>query len=312
MKSYPSPPYNAARIARVAGQAARVAYDTYQNYQSIRQEPTANVGVTNQHDNQVIYQRKRMPLKKRKQWTDFSKKVNAVVNKSLGTKTMLINNIDALSAAVGDQIFASYTLYGANGSDGSGYRGPSDMSIVAQNVTLARKLIYKSGILDLTITNTLATAPIELDIYHVTYNNENFANSPNAVFSNASNSSITPVTTGTTIVLPETRGASPFDFPLALSAARISILKKTKVFLGPSNCTTYQIRDLRDHHVLKYDFANETTGNNFVKPGMTQGVILIAKTIAGFSATAPGMYVGATRKYSYLTIQDNQAETGRE
>lgn len=310
MKSYPSPPYNAARVARIAGTAARIAYDGYQAYNNRGSpEGTGNVGVTTQHDAQVIYRKKRMPTKKRQQWVDFTRKVEAVTTKGVGTKTMLMNAEDTLTSPATEQIFASYTLYGSNGSDGPGYRGCNDMVQVAQNVTNSRKLIYKSGILDLTMTN-VTPYPIEVDVYHVTYGNEHYSNSPNATFANASSTSITPVTTGTTQVTQNTRGAALFDFPVALSMARISILKKTKIFLGSANCSTYQIRDPRNHHIGKYDIANEITGNNFVKPRVTQGVIIIAKHVAGYTANIPTLVVGCTRKYSYATIQDNQAETG--
>jgi len=39
-------------------------------------------------------------------------------------------------------------------------------------------------------------------------------------------------------------------------------------------------------------------------------VIIIAKHVAGYTANIPTLVVGCTRKYSYATIQDNQAETG--
>lgn len=297
------------RNMRGLATAARVGYRAYKSYTRTKaKRATSSPGVTTQHDTKTIYRKKRMPRRKRKQWAKFSNKVNAVIDSAHATKTMLINNTDALTATAGSQLFASYNIYGMNGTNGAGTRGNADLVTVAANITNYKKMVYKSAILDLTFTNT-SIFPIEMDVYHVRYNNEHEANTPLATFTNAANNTL--VTTGTTSLGVTSRGATPWDFPLALSIARITIVKKTKVFLGPGNCSTYQIRDPRNHGITKYDINNQTAGYNYVKPGITQGVIVIAKNVAGYQASATGMSIGCTQKYSYTYISDNSVESGQ-
>lgn len=287
----------------------RYAYNAYKSYtQNKSNKVTTGVGISSQHDVKTIYRKKRMPRRKRKAWARFSKKVTAVLDKSVGTKTLVINNVDALVGAIGLQSVSSYLLYGMNGQNGTGTRGNSDLITIASNFTNAKKVVYKSGIMDLTITNTNATANQEVDIYHVRFNNEHEANTPLATFANAVANTV--VTTGRSTLTIQARGATPWDFPLALSVARITIVKKTKVFISAGNSTTYQIRDPRNFQISKYDINNQTPNYNYVKPGMTQGVIIIAKNVAGFQGVATNLSVGCTQKYVYGEIQDSVCETG--
>lgn len=296
--------------ARGIATAARMGFRAYRSYTKTNtKRGSSGVGVTSQHDAKTIYRKKRMPRRKRKAWGKFSKKVHAVLDKSTGTKTHLKNNVDALSAATGSQVFATYNMYGMNGADLLGSRGNADLVAIFSNYINADKLILKSAVLDITIENTNSVEPIEVDIYHVRYNNEHEANTPLATFINGASNAVVP--SGKTAVSILDRGASPFDIPLALSIGRITIVKKTKVFLGVRNSTTYQIRDPRNRMVTKYDINNQTTGYNYVKPGMTQGIILIAKNTPGGAGATTFMSVGCTTKYSYGILESAPVETGK-
>lgn len=179
---------------------------------------------------------------------------------------------------------------------------------IASNYPNAKKVVFKSGIMDLTITNTNAAINQEIDIYHVRYNNEHEANTPIATFVNGAATAV--VTAGRSTLSVSTRGSSLWDFPIALSVGRITIVKKTKVFLSAGNSTTYQIRDPRNFQISKYDISNQTAGSNYVRPGMTQGVIIISKNVAGYQGSAGFTSVGCTTKYVYGEIQDSTVETG--
>ena len=56
-----------------------------------RKRKTSGLGVTFEHDRQPIYLRKPMPFKKKRNWIQFNKKVNAVAEKELGTRTVVFN-----------------------------------------------------------------------------------------------------------------------------------------------------------------------------------------------------------------------------
>lgn len=305
-KNYRARPNYARGIAT----AARMGFRAYRSYtRTNTKRGTSGVGVTSQHDAKTIYRKKRMPRRKRKAWRKFSKKVHAVLDKSTGTKTWLKNNVDGLTALPSFQIFASYNLYGMNGADLAGSRGNRDLVALYTNYSNADKLILKSAVLDVTIENVNETEPIEVDIYHVRYNNEHEANTPQATFSNSVGNTIVP--SGQSSVQLTNRGASPWDIPLALSIARITIVKKTKIFLGVNNATTYQIRDPRNRMVTKYDLTNQSAGFNYVKPGMTQGIIIIAKNTPGGNGSITNISVGSTTKYMYGLLENAQIETGQ-
>jgi len=59
--------------------------------------------LTGEHDYRNVYRKKRMPWRKKKKWINFKKKVNAVIDKRVGTHANLITRSSIRAAVAGTQ-----------------------------------------------------------------------------------------------------------------------------------------------------------------------------------------------------------------
>lgn len=290
------------------------AYQAYKRVSRLRQaskKQTSNF-VTTQKDVSLQYRKKRMPYRKRKQWVRFSKKVNAVNLKSLGTYTTVYNRIYTVTNAANNQGVGWAVLYGKNGEEaptnGAGY---SDMfKIVDGNTDIANsaKVHFRSAVMDITMTNKSAV-PIELDVYHIVFWDETDFISPQLLLENAQSATpvMQPSATNSSLVLND-RGVTPFDIPLFISMGKIKILKKYKYFVPAEDSVTYQVRDARNRTITKRSIIPATARTSFVQPGWTQCILTIHKPTAGNQATAAALAVGVTRKYSFSIEANAEAK----
>lgn len=128
----------------------RIGKRMYNAYRNRRRTSGDNVGVTAERDYRIVYKKKSMPKAKKKQWKKFVKKVNAVLAKDLGTKSVLFNNTVNRSATGLGQSIALFHLYGGNGTDNILEAGCRDIGqIFGQDVEIAAasKAMFASGVL---------------------------------------------------------------------------------------------------------------------------------------------------------------------
>jgi len=288
---------------------------------------TSGIGITTQHDERRIYRKKSMPKRMRRRWKRFKNKVLAVSEKDLGTRTTLFNATYQLTNSTsGNHMYGAFALY----PNSSASAHLNDLDTIANDevgswtaatggvVDNTSKIIFKSGIMDLTFRNSStftaegaspapdSRAKLETDIYEIIVNGSTqdssgtYASLIN-LFSSGAGDTLNIGGTGTGIS-QTTRGSTPWDFPAALSRWKIKILKKTK-FMTPNGDTfTYQIRDPRRHVANKISL-DIWTGCN--RPGWTRWILVISKLVPGLAVgTGDNTYqesldVGATRKYFY-------------
>jgi len=207
-------------------------------------------GVTTQHDRAFVYRKKSMPRSKKRGWQKFKRKVLAVSEKSLGSRTVVYNDQVTTtltgSTTAGTQLLEQYALYPVkNGT----YAHLNDLKAIYTNYTgdtdynITDRLIFQSAVLDITVANgslnsSSQAVPIELDVYEVTSNrswqdnndsastNINLVNIIGRGFTDTSNEG--SAATGLTL---NQRGVTPFEACSALSSYGIKIWKKTKYFL---------------------------------------------------------------------------------
>lgn len=313
--------------------AAANAYRRYKSYTDTKTKKriTSGSGVTAQHDSRVVYRKKWMPKYKKRPWKKFTRKVQAVLNKSLASKTIVFNSSQPTTfgspgtPAASAQVWNSIFLYGNNGDPGvsgtSTTIGGGDLrkcvSIltgISDAVTAANtKIRFSSAVLDITFCHSGSyTGPVELDVYDVVFRKETPNSSIGATIANAEGATraISPVAGTLTL---NSRGVTPFDLPLFLSATGCTILKKVKYFMSVGQAVTYQIRDPRNRTLTKYDITDygvtstdNTSGyGSWIKERWTRGVIYIVKPVAGFPDAPITFYAGATRKYLCQLLDDD-------
>lgn len=327
--------YNAARnrfnrystFARRATRS-RQASRRFSKFQSRRKNTSSGLGVTTQHDSRLIYRKRRMPRGRRRRWRSFKNKVLAVAEKDLGSQQVVFNrSIISSNVVPGRQNFTEAALYGftSDGSHLNDMRAIRDIINAAATtpatglkVAESSKVMFQSGVLDLTIRNTSTNngqpdslARLEVDVYELSIGHESGDNTQNFTSLGAmllnDDIEVDPIggTAAATSLNILYRGCTPFDLSYALSEFRIKIWKKTKYQLSNGDQVTYQIRDPRRHSMTLKELGDGTSGFN--KPGLTRSVCIIAKLGPGLTTGPIGtpnvfqenLTLGITRKYMF-------------
>lgn len=283
-----------------------------------KRRSTTGTGVTSQYDAKFTYRKKYMPRRKKRVWRKFSKKVNAVLAKSLGSKTVVINSQLTGSSLTGNQILLGCHVYGKDGlADLSVLCGAQDLQKIVNNdatLNASSKIHFHSAVMDITITNTsryvaaedeaLNAASLEIDIYEIAIVRNGDAQDILGCFSlgAADTGNINAAQPGLAL---SQRGVTPFDFPEALSRFGLKILSKKKYLLGQKQNCTFQYRDPR-HYVLGKAYIDDPD-NNFMVPNQTKAFLIIAKGVPTADPTKVNsvLQVGVTRKYLYKINEDN-------
>lgn len=334
--SFPSYGRSMRRLMTSARQ--RLARGRTQTMMRQRRNIRSGQGVTTQHDQRTVYRRKTMPRSKKRSWVSFNRKVKAVADKELGSRTVIFNKLTTFSNATsGNQISGFVTLYGHGSSAAdpgnqdlyliSGYENTGDPTAAAgTTVDGSTKFMFQSGVLDVTFRNNSTyyngtvfsnqgDAKLEVDVYEIIIQRElgdfNAANaSLYALF--AENASVTkpiaPVA-GAVEIVDTLRGVTPWDMTYSLSRYGIKILKKTKYVVPNADTFTYQVRD-PSRHTCTYKELNQTIG--FSRKGWTRILYFTGKLVAGLPlGVTAGNYqevlnVGHTRKYLYKVEGQNE------
>lgn len=288
---------------------------------------TSGISVTNQHDARLVYRKKRMPWRMRRRYKRFSRKVNNVAEKDLGSQTRVFNTLlEPSNNTPGKQVVFGCTLYGLSSSDAFnndldtiGGDNANAITTGANGLNQSTKVIFHSAVLDMTVRNSSGQyddvsnppiltgpgQPMEVDVYELTCNrsDEESVTYNGLIDLFVQNPARTePInSTGTKLQIDD-RGVTPWDCTYSLSNFGIKILKKTKYQLAWNEQFTYQIRDPR-RHVLGQRELTSSEGPS--KRGLTRHIIILARLAPGYNvqfannAYLERLSIGWTRKYFY-------------
>lgn len=285
-------------------------------------------GVTSQYDRTLQYRKKSMPRYRKKRWKSFVRKIHAISEKELGSRTVLFNNqISTLNETPGNQTCLTLALYPQKGSaswltdinqisamENTG----NSTAALGETVSNSTKYLFQSGVLDITVRNSSTIASgtetislsgkMEIDVYEMVASRDFVDDTTNRdhisacmAVGFADTATIGGAADPANIAINK-RGCTPWECPLGLGRFRIKILKKTKYFLPAGDTFTYQIRDPKRHVLIHKDMVNELGPN---LPKLTRFVYIIGKLVPGLTlGTGLGQYaekldVGVTRKYFY-------------
>lgn len=307
-----------------------------------RQGFSSGQGITTQHDSRRIYRKRFMPRWRKRRWRRFKQKVNAIAEKDMGSRTVVMNKtISASNATSSSHCVMACYLYGQRGSATT---GAQDLFLLQNNENIGNatataggtvdnstKFIFQSAILDLTIANrsvrmsniggvptpvAASEAKLEVDVYecvvgkHTEEAGATFATFESLLDDNSTQTkSIGGV--GTEIQYFQ-RGVTPFDLTYSLGRWKIKILKKTKYMVPNGDTFTYQMRDPKRRTATAEDLRNQ---DGFNRVGWTRVVFFVAKLIPGLQlGTSDNQYqeilnIGATRKYFYKIEGFNEDRT---
>jgi len=317
--------FNLRRALRTASQMRNRFGGSFTRTQQKRR--TSGRGVTAQFDRGLIYRKRRMPRFRRRRWKNFRRKVLAVSEKDLGSRTLLYNiSLPWVNTTPAAQGLAYISLYSGASAD-SWQADLSTLCVLenAGNPTAAAggtvydtsKFIFKSAILDVTFRNISGynsgndvvadpAAKLEVDVYEFLSGRE--WRDTVAAYSDITSALAVGSTvaenlggTGTGITLP-LRGVTPWDLPYGLGYFRMKIIKKTKYFLNNLDTFTYQIRDPK-RRVITQRKMNTMSGGNL--PKWSRHILIVFKLTPGLTVgSADNEYTerlacGITRKYFY-------------
>lgn len=322
---------------RRGGPVRRNVRPRYNYLRTVRRRTTVEGrGVTNQHDRQLIYRKKKLPYGKKKSWRRFKNKVLAVSEKGLGAQTVVFNGAVTLSNATStNHGIGSVSLYGQTSlvaqhddlNNMAGYVNDAGDYTNALGVIVKpnTKYFFQSAVLDITMRNIShfgdtgalnSAATLEVDVYEmsvkkvgndsVTTFNEvatyfGRADTNTATIGNASGVGISSLSI-------YKRGTTPWDLPTALSQYGVKIWKKTKLFISNGQTATYQYRDPK-RHVINHASMLETESCN---RKFTRHIMFIFKVVPGIvvgdgiGETTEKLLIGCTRKYLYKVEGNNE------
>lgn len=303
-RSYGSNPW-ARRVKRAVNVASRFA-GSYLQYR-LSNQGSSGVTITKNYDVKRQYRYKRMPRYKKRRWIKFTKKVRAVIDKSIATSTQIYNSTVTTAEITTAQDYVCSWMFGKNGAFGAKENGNTDLGqLVADYAPTTNqnfKFAVSSAVLDCTLKNT-GTTDLEVDVYDVVLRNDCREADFGAVHGTALTQ--TPSVAARPKISITTRGMTLFDMPNMIRYGGIKILKKTKLFLPSTNTATYQIRDPRTYVFNSLDIRQGGTlgSGSFIEPGKTRGLVFISKNTVGQNA---GGYlsVGFTRKYALKIFEDS-------
>lgn len=288
-----------------------------------RTRVSSGQGVTSQYDRKLIYRKRYMPRRKKRAWRKFKNKVVAVSTKSLGSNTVVRNDLiqsdfALIPTATTAQNVIQLALYAVR----SNINYLNDVNEISNDTRLnpSSKMIFMSGVLDITmrfqtLLSSLSTGnpslSAEVDLYEMQWNGPSgqSGEATNIQECFANGATDTAVIPGQATTLDfNSRGWTPFDGNSALSQHKIKIIKKTKFFLSSEQTATYQLRDPKTHVYTK-DAIPSTASANW--QGVTKWIFIVWKVIPGYNyVAAPNndiarLNVGFTRKYMYKINQDS-------
>lgn len=309
---------------------------------------TGGNGITKEHDRANIYRKRKMPRFKKRRWKRFSKKVLAVSEKDMGTQTVVFNDtlesgdfLNTDASKTGSVTLGLYTLNGAQTT-------MQDLSVmmldlhtgaptVASGTTkyASTNVIFKSGVFDLTLTNTCydriggtnninSAYTLEVDV-HVVSIRKPLSDLTTLTLSGGGTQvaevgipnideaikmaelSVKKIGGDDNKIFDTTagkfnRGGTLWDTPHGLGTFGMKIWSKRKYFIPGGQTMTYQMRDAK-RRVMTPEW--NMVGSN--KPGWTKFLYITYKlcpgigTVGALNATdiRTRISCGVTRKYSY-------------
>lgn len=321
--------YGGARSNRLATGIRQRAARSWTITRNRQKSTRSGQGVTTQHDRRNIYVKTRQPSFKRRRWGRFVKKVQAVAERDLGTRTVVMNKAIAYTntTATAQLVGAAY-LYGQRGlaSDAAqdlfligSLENTGDPSAAAGITTWgSTKLMFQSAVLDLTLRNAstfigagpitvpASEAKMELDVYELSVSKA--TEETGATYTSIqslladNNSEITPIGGAGTELIYTMRGSTPWDQTYSLARWGIRIWKKTKFFINNQDTITYQVRDPRRHTLTRDDCVSS---DGFNRRGWTRILLFVGKLVPGLQVGSElntyqeRIEIGLTRKYMY-------------
>lgn len=301
-------------LLRLTAQGVKTGYNAYRSYtDNKRSRKTSGLGVTSQYDRKTVYQKKNMPRRKKRIWKKFVKKVNAVVDKSLATKTSVWN--DGISVYnTGTAAFQGYGvmhLYGVNGSKpttGQTFQeeeGTNDIKLMFDDnpdlQSANKNVMFTNAVLDTTFSNNgTEGVTVEVDLYEIEHKRDNgiLANYWASVKYAQDQ---TPFIGGAGELNLSYRGVTPFDLPMVTQLGAV-VKKKTKYILSQGQVATYQYRDPGNHYVKGSDVYQS---GNYRKRGLTHTLVWVVKPIFYQGEKTWSCAMGCTRSYKYKIMKDN-------
>lgn len=291
---------------------------------------TSGRGLTFEHDRQAIYKKRSMPYRKKRRWKAFTRKVNAVAEKEMGSRVVLFNKSVLFENSTNNlQGIFGITLYGLQSSSSTDtwyndlhYMGNLEndgnpTAIAGDRVADNAKMMFQSAVLDITLRNMSTKenaldpeCTLETDVYELSMRKDaELGGTPYGEIKSLMNGAVTSgiydqntSAQGFRISIDQ-RGATPFETNKVMSQYGLKIWKKTKFFLRNGQTLTYQVRDPRRHVAYRNKIVQTLQGFN--KPGWTKIILIIYKAVPGITVgngagqTQEKIHVGCTRKYMY-------------
>lgn len=263
--------------------------------------PGNGTGVTGNYDHKRVYTRKRMPQKKRQQWIDFAKKVQAVQLSHYPSLNIRFSKSFTLGSVSGQQKTIGVELYSYNGVSNQN----NDLARIyaAESFPNNTTLHFTNATIDFAISNvTTDSVNAVVEIYHWKMRGKSESAATN--FLDLIDNLVLDAGTAGTKYDRDYYGITPFDFPGI--GSEIIITKADEYLLPKGDSMTYQFRSPKNIKLAGTQIA-ENIG--FAGPH-TEGCYIQVRglPVVGLHAPAVTVMILATSVYRYKRLQNSSSQ----
>lgn len=281
---------------------------------SSRKYPAA---LTAHHDRGTIYRYKRMPYRRKRQWKNFTRKVQHVLQKTTGSKfTVITRKGNATSPAGAQGYFNIHTVMGLNGSASTSEscRDVShlfDLAVQAGiiNQKNAGKIVV-TGFMAETQIHNIGSEDVWLDCYYWRCKKPVPKSTATDGFGVLWAESMTDMLgifpPGGSKPNPNSYGVTPFQGGNQM-AKSIRIWKKTRQLIAPGNTIQLETRSGKNY-VRSWAFDEE-----YAMDRCTEGILFLwygVPTAANDVSTATSLQFSTNVNYTWHVIMEAQQFSG--
>lgn len=290
--------------------------------------------LTYDNDFKTDYRYKRMPRRKRRAWKKFTKKVDAVINKSQGLKKHLYTRVFNTSSPTSQTFYDSAMLYTPDArvdtldaDIGTMFREmlPAGSFDDAYNLAtvgdISSFLRFESAVMEVTWTNN-GVAPLIIDLYYVRCRKDfpltstNVQNNAQGIYNlgflkqervEDINDGNVPFVTGQTAIQ---YGTTPFQSPLFCQ--HYKVLTKQKLVIAPGNTISRTLKDSKNRRINATDIRASICKRNLTHGYFWQHYGVPGVVEVPVVAVSSNLTTVVTKKYSYYIPVSNkdQASSG--
>lgn len=312
---------NAIRNVATAGRAIYKGVRMYRRYRAGGSDTRRNTTqssapppVTAHYDSRIVYRKRRMPYRKKKQWIRTKRQVNAVLNGRLATNVLLARNFNSsvFNSESRKQNAFGITLNGLADLENVAGRVASlqpDNSILPTVGNIGRQKFVIVGSMTTVLMRNISEVTAVVDVYYWTTKRDvplaEFSDI-NQLWSLGFGYNVANFPIGGSTLIHTDLGVTPWANPGMRRFLRI--YQKRRIRLGAGADTELTLRTAKSYYSPGQQFMDQKS----LSRGYTQGMLIVFHGMPGAESSAEpiSLAVTQTSTHYYKVLQNAVMTSG--